>query len=115
MNVFNLGAKMISKTSPLLLVLAGVAIALAFSSNRRDLRGVAVKATKGALVAKDKVRNAAEKMRQESCEKAAKAKGRRFAVAAAAKVLTLKEKAQIEFKSIVEEAKERRTIRCKES
>lgn len=114
MNFLNFGAKMISKTSPLLLVASGVAIALAFFPDRRDLRSAAVTATKGALAAKDKMKNVAEELRTGYCPKDTKAKGRRIAVTATKKVLTLKEKAQTEFQSIVEEAKEQRAARYTE-
>lgn len=138
MNFFSLGSKMFSKTSSLLLIVSGVAIVLAFfSSDRRRLRSGAVKITKGALIAKDEVKNVAGKMsskasgivkevyqnrRNSSSNRAAnslqaslKDKGHRMAVATTASALTLKEKAQAEFKSIVAEAKERRATSCAET
>jgi hypothetical protein len=137
MNFFSLGSKMFSKTSSLLLIVSGVAIALAFFSDRRRLRSGAVKVTKGALIAKDEVKNVAGKMsskasgivkeayqnrRNSSSNRAAnsfqaslKDKGHRMAVATTASALTLKEKAQAEFKSIVAEAKERRATCCAET
>jgi hypothetical protein len=134
MNFLKLGARIISKGSFLLLVAGGIAIALASLSDRRRLRSDAVKVTKGALITKEQVKNAAAKMAAEasdivkqarqagtnSCsgtsaaksfQATSKEKGHHIAVATTAKILTLKEKAQAEFKSIINEAKERRAIR----
>ncbi|SFM02737.1 hypothetical protein [Pelosinus propionicus] len=125
MNLLKFGAKMFSKNSFWLLLAGGAALALL--SDRRHLRSSAVKVTKKALIAKDEVRNAAAKVsakasdfieeaRQKrgtsSCRGGAtREKGHRIAVATTAKILTFKEAAQAEFKSIVDEAKRRRAIR----
>lgn len=139
MSIFSLGARIISRISPLLLVAGGVALVWALLPDRRcRFRPAAVKVTKGVLIAKDEVKNAAARMsakasdlveeaRQsrtdccsgaavtESLKDSAKAKGRRMAVATTAKVLTMKEKARAEFNSIVAEAKENRAVRSAES
>jgi hypothetical protein len=125
MNFLKFGANMFSKNSLLLLLAGGIVLALL--SDRRNLRSGAVKVTKGALIAKDEVKNAAAKVSARAsdfveearqvrgvspCRGAAtREKGHRIAVATTAKILTLKEAAQAEFKSIVDEAKRRRAIR----
>jgi len=125
MNLLKFGANLFSKNSLLLLLAGGIALALL--SDRRSLRSGAVKVTKGALIAKDEVKNAAAKVSARASDfveearqvrgvshcrgAAAREKGHRMAVATTAKILTLKEAAEAEFKSIVDEAKRRRAIR----
>ncbi len=125
MNFLKVGVNMFSKSSLLLLLAGGIALVLL--SDRRNLRSGAVKVTKGALIAKDEVKNAAAKVSARASDfveearqvrgisrcrgTAAREKGYRMAVATTAKILTLKEAAQAEFKSIVDEAKRRRAIR----
>ena len=129
MNFFKLGVRILSKSFPLLLAAGGVALVLALLPERRGgLRSGAVKVTKGALITKDKVKDAAAKVsagasaiikearqarKVSACRSGGddRANGRRMAVTATKKILTLKEKAQAEFKSIVEEAKRRRAMR----
>lgn len=131
MNFFKLGAKTINNMYLLLLIVGGMAIVLSLLTDRRRLRAGAVKVAKGALITKDKVNNVAAKMSAEASDivrearqtrqvssspknaaakslQAAKTKGHHIAVATTERVLTMKEKAQAEFKSIVDEAKKRR-------
>ncbi len=131
MNFLRLGLKIINKIYLLLLIAGGIVIALSLMTDRRRLRAGAVKVTKGALTTKDKVNNVAAKMSAEASDivrearqtkpvssspenaaakslQAAKIKGHHIAVATTERVLTMKEQAQAEFKSIVDEAKKRR-------
>lgn len=131
MNFLKLSVKMINKIYLLLLIAGGMVIALSLLTDRRRLRASAVKVTKGALITKDKVNHVAAKMSGEASDivrearqtrpvsssseneaakslQAAKIKGHHIAVATTERVLTMKEQAQAEFKSIVDEAKKRR-------
>lgn len=134
MNIFHIGSRMLSRSSPVLLAATGAAVVLAFPPVRRGLRSAAVLATKGALMVSDKVKDAAAKMRenaesimQEAREKedcndpcpavkavgtSVKNKSRKMAVSTTAGLLALKEQAKSareEWNSIVNEAKELRT------
>lgn len=126
MNFFSILARMVSKNFLFLLLAAGVLVVLALLPERSGLRSS--KKAKRPLTAGEKVKNAAlqitagasdiikearrtrERSSGRSCG-AEEKKGHRIAVTAAKKVLTLKEKAQAEFKSIIEEAKSRRSMR----
>ena len=131
MNFLRLGLKIINKIYLLLLIAGGIVIALSLLTDRRRLRAGSVKVTKGALITKDKVNNVAAKMSAEASDivrearqtrpvssspenaaakslQAVKTKGHHIAVATTERVLTIKEQAQAEFKSIVDEAKKRR-------
>jgi hypothetical protein len=134
MNIFRIGARIISRSSPALLLAGGAVLALTLVPVRHGLRTVAVKATKGALIVGDGVKNLTAKLRAEatdivaearqtsqcscsddslkSLRSCAKVKGRRMAVATTVGVLNMKEKAKSirdGFTEIVEEAKELRT------
>lgn len=131
MNILRMGARILSRSSPLLLVASGAALALTFPPIRRGLRTAAVKATKGVLIVSDQIKDVTTKMRAGASDMAAeerqarkpscpatmirafrasaKTKGRRMAVATTAGVLDMKEKAKDirdEIKGIVEEAKQ---------
>lgn len=132
MNILRFGARLISRSSPVLLLAGGAVLALTLTPVRQGLRAVAVQATKGALVVGEGVKNVTARLQAEaagivaearesepracgrslhSLTTCAKAKGRRMAVATTAGVLAVKEQAEAlqgEFKGIVEEAKERR-------
>ncbi|HWR41913.1 hypothetical protein [Sporomusa sp.] len=135
MNILRMGARIISKSSPILLIASGTALALTLPPVRRGLRTFAVKATKGALIVSDEVKNLTAKMRDKasdivvearetgecpcpaaaikSLRSSAKVKGRRIAVATTAGVLSMQEKAKSvrdEFKDIVDEAKQLRGV-----
>ncbi|MBP2662086.1 MAG: hypothetical protein H6Q71_34 [Firmicutes bacterium] len=124
MNVLRWGTKIIENASPAGLILAGTALALTTPPFRRKLRGVAVMATRGVLVATETVQNTALTLREGLEDIVAEAKassdplaedeknkctlttavknhGRRLAVTAAAGALAVRD----EFNNIVEEAK----------
>ena len=137
MNFFKLGVKIINKIYPLLLIAGGMVIALSLLTDRRRLRNGSVKVTKGALITKDKVNNVAAKISAEASDivrevrqarpdssfpesvaakslQAAKIKSHHIAAATTERVLTMKEQAQAEFKSIVDEAKKRRANKMRD-
>lgn len=132
MNLIRVGSRLLSRTSPMLLLATGAAAALSLPPVRRRLRSAAVTATKGALVVADRVKDIRGKMREkvenvaaregveEHCSTAKvkenfnsfrnklKARRRRIAVAATAGVLAVSDKAKSvreEFKEIIDEAK----------
>ncbi|WP_371381351.1 hypothetical protein [Sporomusa aerivorans] len=130
MRILSMGAKILSRSSPVLLVGGGAAIVFALPAVRRGLRATLVAATRGALIITDKVHNLAEKIRDETSEiveearqadccpcpaakfkslgASAKVKGRRMAVATTAGVLNVQDKAKSirdEFQDIIHEAK----------
>jgi len=132
MNILSMGARIISRSSPALLIAGGAALALSCLPIRRGLHTVAVKATKGALVVGDEVKNLTSKMRTgasgivkearrksgcpchacriKSIGATAKIKGHHMAVAATAGLLSMKDKAKAVhdgLAGIVDEAKQR--------
>ena len=132
MNILRIGARLLSRSSPALLLAGGAVLALTLTPVRQGLRLAAVQATKGALLVGEGVTSVTTKLKSEAagivaeardssqcdCGRSlrslgtcAKNKGRRMAVAATAGVLAMKEQAealQDECKGIVAEAKERR-------
>lgn len=106
MNYLHWGARMITKSSPALLLLGGAALACCSQPVRRGLHRMAVQATKGILIVNDEVKNLASK--SSATRTCPKCHGRRMAVAAVGGVLTVKEKAGAvcnEFSTIIEEAR----------
>ena len=61
MRILSMGAKILSRSSPVLLVGGGAAIVFALPAVRLGLRATLVAATRGALIITDKVHYLAEK------------------------------------------------------
>ncbi|QDR82384.1 hypothetical protein [Sporomusa termitida] len=133
MNFLRMGARILTRSAPALLLAGGAALVLTLPPVRRGLRMAAVQATKGALIVGDEVKNLTAKLRDKasdivvearerggcpcpgaaltSLRSSAKVKGRQIAVATTAGVLSVQEKAKSvrdDFKDIVDEAKQRR-------
>lgn len=133
MNVLRWGANMIENASPAGLILAGTAVALTSPPIRKQLRSVAVMATRGVLMAADTLQSTAATLREgvedivaearvpaeastgdtvQDCNlmQAVKNHGRQLATTAVAGALAVREG----LNSIVEEAKEERQAASQE-
>ena len=138
MNIIRLGTRFLNNSSPLTLLAAGAAIAVAFPPVRRGFRAVAVMTARGALAVADSVKDLGGKLKESTADIVAEARdysgspqdtlsetidcikdtvrhqGRRVAVATTAGALTLSDRARKirrNFKDVVEEARTSRTDR----
>lgn len=132
MRIMRWGARILERSSPVVLLATGAAIAVAFPPVRRSLRTAAVLTTRGALALSDKVKQLGARIKENTagiiaearefdnqpqttisetvdCLKdTAKKQGRRVAVATAAGALALSDKAKAlrkDFKEVMEEAR----------
>ncbi len=130
--------RLLSRTSPSAFLVTGAVLALSFPPVRRGLRSVAVLATRGILSVTDQMKNHHEKLKArmddivtearqpgecpveaatekiDTLRRTVKGHGRRLAVATAAGVLSVADKAKPlrdDLRSIVDEAKNNLSVK----